>query len=108
MPGINEPLLINILGHAAGALIFAIFLGLLFSGRGWSGDRGRNLSGLAAARGVRLESGLAGGAGASGVTGAGLSFVDRVELFHAQPAARDPAPLSVGAVTGPWRFAATY
>ncbi len=49
MPGINEPLLINILGHTAGALIFAIFLGLLFSGRGWSGDRGRNLSGLAAA-----------------------------------------------------------
>jgi two-component system LytT family sensor kinase len=48
MPGINEPLLINILGHAAGVLIFAIFLGLLFSGRGWSGARGRYLSGLAA------------------------------------------------------------
>jgi two-component system LytT family sensor kinase len=48
MPGFNEPLLINIVGHAAGALIFAIFLGLLFSGRGWSGARGRNLSGLAA------------------------------------------------------------
>jgi hypothetical protein len=45
----NQPLLINILGHAAGALIFAIFLGLLFSRRGWSGDRGRHLSGLAAA-----------------------------------------------------------
>jgi hypothetical protein len=48
MPGIAQPLLINILGHAAGALIFAIFLFLLFSGRGWSGSRGRNLSGLAA------------------------------------------------------------
>ena len=49
MIGINQPLLINILGHASGALIFAIFLCLLFSGRGWSGERGRNLSGLAAA-----------------------------------------------------------
>ena len=46
---LNQPLLINILGHAAGALIFAIFLALLFSGRGWSGVRGRYLSGLAAA-----------------------------------------------------------
>jgi hypothetical protein len=45
---INEPLLINILGHAAGALIFAIFLALLFSGRGWSGVRGRYLPALAA------------------------------------------------------------
>jgi two-component system, LytTR family, sensor kinase len=45
----NQPLLINILGHAAGALIFAIFLALLFSGRGWSGARGRYLSALAAA-----------------------------------------------------------
>jgi len=49
MPGLDQPLLINILGHAAGALIFAIFLFLLFSGRGWSGPRGRNLCGLAAA-----------------------------------------------------------
>ena len=46
--GLNQPLLINILGHAAGALIFAIFLVLLYSGRGWSGMRGRYLSGLAA------------------------------------------------------------
>src|SRR5580693_1989566 len=46
---LNQPLLINILGHAAGALIFAIFLCLLFSRRGWSGSRGRFLSGLAAA-----------------------------------------------------------
>ena len=45
---VNEPLLINIVGHAGGALIFAIFLALLFSGRGWSGTRGRYLSGLAA------------------------------------------------------------
>jgi len=45
---INEPLLINILGHAGGALIFAIFLSLLFSGRGWSGEQGRYLSGVAA------------------------------------------------------------
>ena len=44
----NQPLLINILGHAGGALIFAIFLSLLYSGRGWSGMRGRYLSGLAA------------------------------------------------------------
>src|SRR6266849_4062413 len=49
MPGLNEPLLINIVGHAGGALIFGIFLALLFSGRGWSGARGRYLSGLAAA-----------------------------------------------------------
>src|SRR5215475_9591594 len=48
MPGFNEPLLVNIIGHAAGALLFAIFLVLLFSGRGWSGARGRYLSGLAA------------------------------------------------------------
>jgi len=49
MPGLGEPLLINTLGHAGGALIFAIFLFLLFSGRGWNGLRGRYLSGLAAA-----------------------------------------------------------
>src|ERR1039457_3961608 len=48
MPGLNQPLLINILGHAAGALIFAIFLVLLYSGRGWSGLQGRYLSALAA------------------------------------------------------------
>ena len=48
MQGFQEPLLINMLGHAAGALLFAIFLVLLFSGRGWSGARGRFLSGLAA------------------------------------------------------------
>jgi hypothetical protein len=52
MIGINQALLINILGHASGALIFAIFLCLLFSGRGWSGGRGRYLSGLAAALSV--------------------------------------------------------
>jgi two-component system LytT family sensor kinase len=48
MLGLNQPLLINILGHAAGALIFGIFLALLFSGRGWSGMQGRYLSALAA------------------------------------------------------------
>src|SRR5450759_5319589 len=48
MLGLNQPLLINILGHAAGALIFAIFLVLLYSGRGWSGLQGRYLSALAA------------------------------------------------------------
>jgi len=48
MPGLNQPLLINILGHAGGALIFAIFLYLLFSGRGWYGVQGRKLSALAA------------------------------------------------------------
>jgi len=52
MPGFDQPLLINVLGHAAGAVIFTIFLFLLFSGRGWSGSRGRNLSGLAAALSV--------------------------------------------------------
>ena len=49
---LNEPQLINILGHAAGALIFAIFLVLLFSGRGWSGAHGRILP--AAAAGLSL------------------------------------------------------
>jgi hypothetical protein len=44
----KQTLLINILGHTAGALIFAIFLVLLYSSRGWSGGRGRYLSGLAA------------------------------------------------------------
>src|ERR1039457_7127664 len=48
MPGLDQPLLINILGHAAGALIFAIFLVLLYNGRGWSGMQGRYLSALAA------------------------------------------------------------
>ncbi|HWC96422.1 MAG TPA: histidine kinase [Candidatus Sulfopaludibacter sp.] len=48
MSGLNQTLLINILGHAGGALIFAIFLVLLFSGKGWSGVRGRRLSALAA------------------------------------------------------------
>jgi len=46
--GLNQPLLINILGHSAGALIFAIFLTLLYSEGGWSGRRGRYLPGLAA------------------------------------------------------------
>src|SRR5579864_4662909 len=49
MLSLNEPLLINILGHAAGALLFAIFLVLLYSGRGWSGAKGRSLPGLAGA-----------------------------------------------------------
>jgi hypothetical protein len=49
LPEFNQPLLINILGHAGGALIFAIFLCLLYSGRGWSGVRGRYLPGIAAA-----------------------------------------------------------
>lgn len=49
MFGWNQPLLINILGHAAGALIFGIFLVLLYSGRGWSGAESRHLPGLAAA-----------------------------------------------------------
>src|SRR5437870_6189313 len=48
MSGFTQPLLINVLGHAAGALIFANFLFLLYSRRGWSGLRGRYLSGLAA------------------------------------------------------------
>jgi two-component system, LytTR family, sensor kinase len=48
MASVIQPLLINVLGHAAGALIFAIFLVLLYSGRGWSGVQGRYLPGLAA------------------------------------------------------------
>src|SRR3954471_13537194 len=44
-----QPPLINILGHTAGAVLFGIFLALLFSRRGWSGARGRRLSGFAAA-----------------------------------------------------------
>jgi hypothetical protein len=45
----NQPLLINILGHAGGALIFAIFLSLLYSGRGWSSVRGTYHFGITAA-----------------------------------------------------------
>src|ERR1019366_4079595 len=48
MSEIGAPLLINVLGHAGGTLIFAIFLVLLFSGRGWAGARGRYLPALAA------------------------------------------------------------
>ena len=48
MPGFTQPILINVLGHAAGTLIFAIFLVLLYSGRGWSGVQGRYLPGVAA------------------------------------------------------------
>jgi two-component system, LytTR family, sensor kinase len=45
---LNQPVLINVLGHAAGALIFSIFLILLYSRRGWAGGSGRYLSGVAA------------------------------------------------------------
>ena len=45
---LNQPVLINVLGHAAGALIFSIFLILLYSSRGWAGGKGRYLSGVAA------------------------------------------------------------
>src|ERR1700730_10752989 len=48
MLGLNQAPLINILGHTAGTIIFTIFLVLLYSGRGWSGGRGRYLSGIAA------------------------------------------------------------
>jgi hypothetical protein len=48
LSGFNQPLLFKILGHAGGALIFAIFLCLLYSRRGWSGVHGRYLSGVAA------------------------------------------------------------
>ncbi len=57
MLGFDQSLLINLLGHAAGALIFAIFLVLLFSRRGWSGARGRYLSGLAAALSLAWNAG---------------------------------------------------
>src|ERR1043165_8561220 len=45
---LNPALLINILGHTAGALIFAIFLFLLYSGPAWPGIRGRGLPAIAA------------------------------------------------------------
>src|ERR1039458_4941691 len=48
MAELGAPLLINVLGHAGGTLIFGIFLVLLFSGRGWSGAQGRYLPALAA------------------------------------------------------------
>jgi hypothetical protein len=48
MAELGVPLLLNVLGHAGGTLIFAIFLVLLFSGRGWSGAQGRYLPALAA------------------------------------------------------------
>jgi hypothetical protein len=48
MLDVGRTQLINILGHASGALVFAIFLCLLFSRRGWSGARGRYLPALAA------------------------------------------------------------
>ncbi len=57
MLGFDQSLLINLLGHTAGALIFAIFLVLLFSRRGWSGARGRYLSGLAAALSLAWNAG---------------------------------------------------
>ena len=44
----SQPVFINILGHTAGALIFAIFLGLLYSGRGRPAWRGRYRSALVA------------------------------------------------------------
>jgi hypothetical protein len=49
MPEFSAPIAINLIGHSAGAILFAIFLALLFSGRGWSGARGRYRSGVAAA-----------------------------------------------------------
>ena len=45
---LSQPILINALGHAAGALIFSIFLILLYSRGGWAGERGRYLSAVAA------------------------------------------------------------
>lgn len=44
---LNQPVVINVLGHAAGALIFSIFLILLYSRGGWAGGKGRYLSGVA-------------------------------------------------------------
>jgi len=74
----DQPLLINILGHAGGALIFAIFLALLFSGRGWSGVNGRYLSGLAAALSLAWNLGsllvLAGLRGRAADVAAAFSF----------------------------------
>ena len=50
MPNIHEPLLVNTVGHAAGALIFGIFLFLFFRDRAGSGSvRGSWLSFAAAA-----------------------------------------------------------
>ena len=106
MIGINQPLLINILGHASGALIFAIFLCLLFSGRGWSGARGRYLSGLAAALSllwnlgsliVLLWPGMPAGASRLMValSFSALSLLPAV-LLHLSLGARQPAVVASG------------
>jgi hypothetical protein len=48
LPDFSQPVFINILGHTAGAVIFAIFLALLYSGRGRPAWRGRYRSALVA------------------------------------------------------------
>src|SRR5438270_4023166 len=54
---LNQPLLVNLLGHTAGALIFAIFLFLLYSGPAWPGTRGRLLPAIAASLSLAWNAG---------------------------------------------------
>ena len=87
MPGWNQPLLINILGHAAGAVIFAIFLVLLYSGRGWSGSHGRYLPGLAAALSLLWNLGSLVVLAAPGLPTAVAGVAGGVQLLYAYLAA---------------------
>ncbi|HWQ52992.1 MAG TPA: histidine kinase [Bryobacteraceae bacterium] len=48
MPNVHEPVLVNTIGHSAGALIFAIFIALLLRQYGWSTLRRGGLSVAAA------------------------------------------------------------
>lgn len=44
MPNLHEPVLVNTIGHSAGALVFAIFIALLLRQYGWSALRRGGLS----------------------------------------------------------------
>ena len=49
MSNLHEPIFINIIGHSAGAILFAIFLALFLRDRGAAAGRGSCLSAAAAA-----------------------------------------------------------
>jgi two-component system, LytTR family, sensor kinase len=57
MPNVHEPVLLNAVSHAAGALIFAIFIGLLLRQHGWNTLRRGGLSVLAASLAVVWNAG---------------------------------------------------
>lgn len=57
MPNAHEPVLLNTVGHAAGALIFAIFIALLLRQYGWSTLRRGGLSVAAASLAVVWNTG---------------------------------------------------